>query len=394
MDKETKIDVLIVGAGPAGSVAARTAAELGLNVILVEKRKEIGVPVRTTGVTSINTVREFEIPECYYHKICGIRFHSPNEEAFFSYKESPGCLIDVTGTYQYLARRAENAGSLVMTGAKADITQWMSKGSVVIQHHEQVLQIRPKVIVDATGYSAQISRASGLHKGFARFGVGAEYDITTPHIKQDEIVLIVGQKYAPSGYAWVGPWGKNRVRVGVGLIHPDTKINPKEKLNLLMQDLPKMGIDNTGYIINEYHFGLIPSQGFADRISGRNILAIGDAAGVASLVAGEGIRTSMESGKIAAEVISRSINSRGKMSEYENIIRKKHGTGLWLGRIINKRLSSSDDASLDSAVRILSKTSPEFVVNMLQSKFSLRDAVRIFSTRPQLWPELVKNLIR
>jgi len=39
-------DVVVVGAGPAGSMAAKTAAEKGLNVLLVEKRQEVGTPVR------------------------------------------------------------------------------------------------------------------------------------------------------------------------------------------------------------------------------------------------------------------------------------------------------------------------------------------------------------
>jgi len=63
-------------------------------------------------------------------------------------------------------------------------------------------------------------RQEGLDPGIRRFGVGAEYDLYAPHCDQSEVLLIAGSDFAPSGYAWVFPWGRHRVRVGVGIIHP------------------------------------------------------------------------------------------------------------------------------------------------------------------------------
>jgi len=74
-------------------------------------------------------------------------------------------------------------------------------------------------------------KQSGLDPGFQRFGVGSEYDMFAPHCDQSEAVLIVGGTVAPSGYAWVCPWGHGRVRVGVGVVHPDSSENPERYLD-------------------------------------------------------------------------------------------------------------------------------------------------------------------
>ena len=74
-------------------------------------------------------------------------------------------------------------------------------------------------------------KQAGLAPGFCRFGVGSEYDLWAPQWDQSEAVIAVGSEVAPSGYAWVFPWGRNRVRAGVGVIHPDSSANPDRFLD-------------------------------------------------------------------------------------------------------------------------------------------------------------------
>ena len=76
-----------------------------------------------------------------------------------------------------------------------------------------------KLVIDATGHRSVLLKNAGLDPGFQRFGVGAEYDMYAPNCDENEAVLLVGDRVAPSGYAWVFPWGRHRVRVGVGIIH-------------------------------------------------------------------------------------------------------------------------------------------------------------------------------
>ena len=99
--------------------------------------------------------------------------------------------------------------------------------------------------------------------------MGAEYDMYAPHCDEDEAVLLVGDRVAPSGYAWVFPWGRHRVRVGVGIIHPDSREDPNQFLDRLVSEADRYGVNLKGAQPIEHHHGLIPSERFADRFVGR-----------------------------------------------------------------------------------------------------------------------------
>ena len=92
----------------------------------------------------------------------------------------------------------------------------------------------------ASGYRGDLLRQAGIGTRIQRFGVGAEFDMFAPHCNQDEALLVVGSQFAPAGYGWVFPWGEHRVRVGVGVIHPDDSSNPVELLDSFVSAAKKL----------------------------------------------------------------------------------------------------------------------------------------------------------
>ena len=72
-----RVDVLVVGGGPAGLVAARTVAARGYDVLVLERQRSIGETVRTSGATATTTVSRFGIPADLYHRVGHIRIASP-----------------------------------------------------------------------------------------------------------------------------------------------------------------------------------------------------------------------------------------------------------------------------------------------------------------------------
>ncbi|MEC9272660.1 MAG: NAD(P)/FAD-dependent oxidoreductase, partial [Chloroflexota bacterium] len=153
-----------------------------------------------------------------------------------------------------------------------------------------------------------LSKQATLHAEFTSCGVGSEYDLSAPRCNQEEALLILGSQYTPTGYAWVFPSGEDRVCVGVGILHSDSRANPKDYLADVMEDIHRFRVDLTGSEVREYHFELIPSSGLASRFSGDRIMAVGDASGQATLVAGEGIRLSMQAGLMAGQTAVRAIS--------------------------------------------------------------------------------------
>ncbi len=104
MDK-LDFDVIVVGGGPAGSSAARMAAEKGCTVALIEKEKEIG----TSGVTWISDIKKFGIPEECYNPIKRFSFCSPKNTVLIEDKVAKAAVLDVRKTYKFLASRAESS---------------------------------------------------------------------------------------------------------------------------------------------------------------------------------------------------------------------------------------------------------------------------------------------
>ena len=110
MRKPSSADVLVLGGGPAGLKAAQECAARGLDTLLVEKKKEVGSPIQTSGATYISDIRRYGIPPSLYHRVEHIRFLSSGEEArFHNVGEGIG-VLDVRGMLQHMAQQAVDQG--------------------------------------------------------------------------------------------------------------------------------------------------------------------------------------------------------------------------------------------------------------------------------------------
>ncbi|MBT3861719.1 MAG: FAD-dependent oxidoreductase, partial [Nitrosopumilus sp.] len=110
MVEEYHYDLVVVGAGPAGSSAAFAAAKNGIKVALLEKENSIAETVRTSGVTWIESIKEFGIPEDCFNPIKNFSFVSPNNEVTISDSIATAAVLDVRKTYRWLAKEAEKVG--------------------------------------------------------------------------------------------------------------------------------------------------------------------------------------------------------------------------------------------------------------------------------------------
>ena len=107
MSKEYHYDLVIVGAGPAGSSAAYAAARNGIKVALLEREDSVAQTVRTSGVTWIQSIKEFGIPDDCYNPIKNFSFCSPNNQVTISDTVARAAVLDVRKTYRWLANQAK-----------------------------------------------------------------------------------------------------------------------------------------------------------------------------------------------------------------------------------------------------------------------------------------------
>jgi digeranylgeranylglycerophospholipid reductase len=206
LTEEYDYDLVVVGGGPAGSSTAFTAAKSGIKVALLEKENSIAETVRTSGVTWIESIKEFGIPNNCYNPIKNFSFVSPNNEVTISDSIATAAVLDVRKTYRWLAHEAEKAG--------ADIFVKININEVIKNENNDIVGVsgtgpngkiifHSKVIIDATGFTSVISKAMGFVTQWKRFGAGAEYEAKVENVDPDTWWLMVGQEYTPAGYAWI-----------------------------------------------------------------------------------------------------------------------------------------------------------------------------------------------
>ena len=204
MPEEYDYDLVVVGGGPAGSSAAFAAAKNGIKVALIEKENSIAETVRTSGVTWIESIKEFGIPDNCYNPIKNFSFVSPNNEVTISDSIATAAVLDVRKTYRWLANEAEEVG--------ADIFLKININEVIKNENNDIIGVKgtgpngkitfhSKIVIDATGFTSVISKAMGFVTQWKRFGVGAEYEAIVENSDPDTWWLMVGQEYTPAGYA-------------------------------------------------------------------------------------------------------------------------------------------------------------------------------------------------
>lgn len=393
------VDVAIAGGGPGGLAAAEVLAQRGIDVVLCEQNPEIGSPTHTSAGTFIDDVMALGIPAEMYNPITICRFLSPRNEASFSYKTAVTCVMDVHRVYQFLAERAAGAGARLLVATRVTspvLADGRVTGIEVLTNRKQRETISSRILIDASGYKAEISKKAGLHPGFSRFGVGAEYDLHAPDFDEREAVLIVGSQIAPSGYAWAFPYGRHRVRLGVGIIHPDSQINPADYLDNLLANEATFHLNLKHAQPIEYHYGLIPSEGMSETMVGHGIMAVGDAAGQPSALVGEGIRWAMWGGRMAADVAADALAagdvSAAGLAAYEREWRKKYGWTLSVAHAVNKRMAAWSDDKWDQRVDLLKKLTPAQFANAMRSNFFGAWVIGVALTNPSLIGKIATTL--
>lgn len=390
------VDVVIAGGGPGGLCAARILAERGARVMVLEANAEIGSPTRTTGGTFIRDAVELGIPPHLYHPLKRGRMHSAHRMVAREYDPPFACVLNVRGVFQFLAERAIDAGAVIRTNTNVTDTL-MENGKVggvrANDGRGNQIEIRARLTIDGTGYRATVSKRAGLHAGFDRFGVGAEYDMYAPNYDEDETVGIVGSAFAPAGYAWTAPYGNHRVRVGVGIIHGDSKENPRDYLDLFVERASEFNINLKGAQPLEYHHGLIPSDGMAKKFVANGIIAVGDAAGQPSALLGEGIRWAMRggiaAGQVAADALAANDVSEQFLRRYEQAWRKQYGRNLRIAAVINRRIAQWNDEQWDEGIELLNHLNAKQFGEAMASNFVSSWTLFALAGNPKL---LVKSL--
>ncbi len=350
-------DAVIVGAGPAGSIAAKNAAQKGLDVLLIEKRQEIGDPVRCAeGVGKLHLRQHIEPdPRWICADVKGSRIFSPDGTRVEMAEEvsggEVGYVLERKLFDRALANEAACAGADVMVKTRATglIIEDDFVCGVKVMHLGEEYTIRSKIVIGADGVESKVGRWAGIDTSLKPSDIEtcAQFLIAGIEVDQDYCVFYLGNEVAPAGYIWIFPKGKNQANVGIGILGSKSG---EKRAEALLTDFVNKHMPN-GKII-EMVVGGVPVSGTIERTIANGLMLVGDAARQSDPITGGGIINAMDAAKIAADVAVKAIESgdvsTNMLQEYEKMWRSTIGHEIDNGLIVKEAFVKFSDEDLNS----------------------------------------------
>ena len=340
-------DIIVVGAGPAGSMAARFAAEKGVSVMMLEKDRDVGYPVRCGEAISKSGVEEFIKPDPKWITayISKFSFNAPDgNEAILDFGEAGYVLERRIFDYE-LAKTASNAGAEILTRAYVNglLFKDGKVGGVKYEFRGEQKELKAKVVIAADGVESRVGRWAGLktHIDFRDMECCAQITVANINVDANTLYFYLGEEYAPGGYFWVFPKGNNTANIGLGVSGMVGK--KRSALSFLNSFMEKNYPDAP--ILTSIAGG-VPSAITLDKISAPGIMLAGDAARQVNPLSGGGIASGMIGGSIAGRIAAEAVmmNKLGHILTYDKAWRDRLGKRHEIfNRLKNGIYNFSDD---------------------------------------------------
>ncbi|UCE74679.1 MAG: NAD(P)/FAD-dependent oxidoreductase [Methanomassiliicoccales archaeon] len=390
---DLNVDVVVVGGGPAGTITAKYAAMDGADVLLIEKRQEIGTPVRCGEGIAGRWLEEVGIkPDDRWltHRVKGAKIISPDGSKLHIDEKiagkEVGMVIERDVFDKNLARDAAKSGANIMV--KTSAISLLKEGNKVVgvraKHLGDEFDINANIVVGADGFESQIGRWGKIDTTLKPKDISVCLQYRMIDIKPDpdycEFILEDVQK---GGYLWIFPKGDDEANVGVGF--QLNKITDKKMVRSYLDDFIKRHPDYSRGKVIEIVAGAVPVSAPIDKTVGDGILLVGDAARQVNPMTGGGIANACICGKIAGEVIGEAQKAQDFscefLNKYEKRWRKRLEDSLYLNYLTREKLVSTSNETINKIVRSLAEVQIE--------QLSTLEIIKVISKKH---PELIEEL--
>ncbi|UCE80763.1 MAG: NAD(P)/FAD-dependent oxidoreductase, partial [Methanobacteriota archaeon] len=318
-EEALEVDVLIVGAGPAGSTTARYCSDKNIDVLMIDRRKEIGHPVQCgellpdvkeidsifPATAQLNELFDVE-PSLIAGRNSTVKIVSPGGRGYML--DFASYSLDRRKFDKHLVKLAEEAGARLCN----DVSLLSVKDGIA---RTSIGDIKAKVVVGADGPNSLTAREAGLDRPRLRYPA-----ITGRAEGQfDDCVEMFFGSVAPGGYAWIIPKDTG-ANVGLGFSRKSCRERPSEAFERFKKMI--------GARTSSTSLGFVPMSGPVKSTVAENIVLVGDAAGQAMPSNGGGIPTAMIAGREAGRVIRGYLAKDCKLTDYERRWRSLIGEPL------------------------------------------------------------------
>lgn len=354
-------DVIVAGAGPAGSMAARTAAALGLRTALIEEHEQPGLPAHCSGKLQVHAFREFDLPQSLVmNTLRAGAFYSPGGAVFrVRREEADSHVVDRITFDRWLAAAAERRGATILLGTRLRSAERLN-GLIRVTgtSRGRSFSATGRVLIDAEGARPALPRTLGLRIPRA-YVYGLQYQMTGVDLDEPDMPEIyLGSASAPGFFGWIMPIGPDRARAGVCVDPRLTPHSPIHYLERLMRQHPVASRRLRNAVIERRLAGPIPVLGARRPTVAPGLLVAGDAAGQVKATSGGGIYFSLISGRLAAEAAHEYLGGiRDALPRYEDAWRRRFGRELYVTAFARMAMNHMSDAEMDTFVTAVAEDS-------------------------------------
>jgi geranylgeranyl reductase family protein len=341
-------DVVVIGAGPAGSIAAARLADGGADVLVVEEHQAVGEPVHCTGLVGPEVFSEFPLPESLILGRAGaVRFWGARGTSVPVRSDRVAALvIDRRGLDEHLAADAVASGAELRRACRAE---QVTVGADRVRVVTSAGPIDARAVVLACGANYRFHGPLGLGRP-ALFLQSAQ--IESRFCSLPEIEVHFGRHLAPGGFAWAVPIERNgSTFVRMGLMSVDRSRPRFADFAALMSE--RAGHDHSS--LPAPRLKMLPLAP-VPRTYAHRVVAVGDAAGLVKPTTGGGIYYGLISGSLAADVILRGLSANRlderALSRYESGWKRRLGHEIRVGIAFRRIAAGLDDSSIDELVEL------------------------------------------
>jgi geranylgeranyl reductase family protein len=384
-------DVVIVGAGPAGLLAAARCAQAGLDVVVLEEHDRVGEPTHCTGIVSLESTELVKIPEeICVNRLTRARLVAPGgtgADVVWTGDKEPIVVIDRGDFDRGLAEEAIAAGAALKLGARVERLRVDASSVEVVAGGER---LKGAMVVLACGVSYALQRQLKLP---LPEGMIHTAQVEVRGAPQDHVELHFGAHTAPGGFAWVTPvvrGSESALKIGV---MADGDAGAGLQAFLARPDIRRRVHGSVPMAVRR----LLP-LGPASKTATSRVLVAGDAAGLTKPTTGGGIFYSLLSATFAAETAIEA-HQAGRFDEvflqrYERRWRQRLGAELRIARWFRTILARCTDPEIDRLIGALEVGDVQRLVHRTARFNWHRDLILGVLHQPGVVSLLLRSLVR
>jgi menaquinone-9 beta-reductase len=396
-------DVIVVGAGPAGSATAAYLAMTGLDVLVLEKTTFPREKVCGDGLTprAVKELITLGIPtpeEDGWIKNHGLRIIGGGMRLSLPWPDlasfPPYGLVRTRQDFDdILAKHAVKQGARLREGTNVTGPVLDSRGCIVGVTARAVddkgrasgpeLRYAAPLVVAADGNSSRLSLSMGREKREDRpMGVAVRTYYTSPRHDDDYLESWLelwskdenGKKVLLPGYGWIFGVGDGTSNVGLGILNTSSafgKTDYKDVMRRWVATMPEEWTYNDATMVGPIRGAALPMGFNRQPHYDKGLLLVGDAGGMVNPFNGEGIAYAMESGRLAAEVVAQAFarttdaQRERVLQSYPKVMADSLGGYYTLGRYFAKMIGNPEVMRLATKYGLPRTTLMKFLLKVM-----------------------------